>query len=179
MFCVIEVIKWISFLFPLWNSSRDQHMTFVISSNAPYISFIIIATNITITHVSETYPRHCYVITISIELSCIGCQCHVAARYRLIRASHIVLQLTSSVHFIEVKRMFSISLLSSQKEWVFNALKLNTVAILKPTRLSLFVCTRQPMTHLSHFPRSDVEIWRQSDTAVMLQEVHSLFLFYI
>ena len=36
---------------------------------------------------SEIYPRHCYVIIISIELKfCIGCQCHVASRYRLILA---------------------------------------------------------------------------------------------
>ena len=70
-------------------------MAFVISSNAPYISFIIIATNITI--IRKKIPRICY------EL----CH-HYQSSYRLSVMSqrgiapHCVLQLTPSVHFIEV-----------------------------------------------------------------------------
>ena len=129
------------FSFPLWNSSRDQHMAFVISSNALYISFIIIATNITIIRkISSQLLCHHYLIGCQ-------CQCHVAVQrgtvsFELaIAPRHIVLQLTSSVHFIEIQRMFSIFLLSTQKEWVFNALKINTVVIpliLKQT--NTFIC---------------------------------------
>ena len=64
------------FFFPFWNSSRNQHMAFVISSNAPYISFIIIATNITI--IRKKFLAS-VMSSLSIELSAVS---HVAARYR-------------------------------------------------------------------------------------------------
>ena len=43
-------------------------------------------------------------------------------------------------------------LLSSQKECVFTALNINTIAL-----ITVYVCTRQPVTHWPHYPRSDDE----------------------
>ena len=70
-------------------SFHQMHHTSLLSSS-PQISLL-----------SEKIPHICYVITIN---RAIGCQsCHSAV------SRHIVfLQLTPSVHFIEVQRMFSV-----------------------------------------------------------------------
>ena len=142
-------------------------MTFVISSMhySLDVSFIVIATNITIIGIiSSSLLCHHY------QSSCRlwSCRRSVSSIEPFL---YIVLQLTSSAHFIEVQRMFSISLSSSQKECVFTALNINTAAILKQktnTLTTVYVCrsTRQPVSHIDLIYRGRMtKIWRQSDTA--------------
>ena len=157
-------------------------MAFVISSNAPYVSFIIIATNITI--IRKKNPRHCYVITIN---RAIGCQCHVAARYRLI----LDWMIQPLVLFIKIKgwiiqsslieatqlaiapHCFAVDVFSpfhwspTNFQYLFIIItKGMSIQCTKSqhrrysqtnTLITVYVCTRQPVTHLPHFPRSDDE----------------------
>ena len=124
-------------------SFHQMHYT-SLSSPSPKISLL-----------SENNPCNCYVITIN---RAIGCQCHVAARYRLIWARHIAtlcfaVDILSPFHWSPTNVQCS---LSSQKECVFTALNINTITILKQTRWSLFTCVR-PVIHWPHYPRSDDE----------------------
>ena len=98
-----------------------------------------------------------------------GCQCHVAARYRLIWARHIA----TLCFAVDILRPFHWSstnvqcLLSSQKEYVFTALNINTVAILKQTRWSLFTCVRGSRWHIDLITEVG---WRKYDIRVTLQQ---------
>ena len=69
-------------------------------TNAPYVSFIITATNVTI--IRKKFLAS-VMSSLSIELSAV-----MSVMSQRGIAPHCVLQLTPSVHFIEVKRMFSV-----------------------------------------------------------------------
>ena len=72
-----------------WLLSFHQMHHTSLSSSSPQISLL-----------SEKNPRICYVITINRAIGCQSCRSAVSP--------HCVLQLTPSVHFIEVQRMFSV-----------------------------------------------------------------------
>ena len=144
------------FLFPLWNSSRNQHMDFVISSNAPYVSFITIATNITI--IGKKFLAT-VMSSLSIELSAVTVSLSVS--YRLIDPS------SPYRHFVFCSwQPQSISLKSKEcsvfiiitKGMCFHCTKYQHHRYSQAnTLITVYVCTRQPVTHWPHYPRSDDE----------------------
>ena len=108
--------------------------------------------------------------SLSIELSpSIGCWHHScrSAVDLSFDPSHIVLKLTSSVPFIGVQWMFSISLYRN----VFSLHSISTLSLYSNKHVdqfTVYMCTQPGSRHIDLVSRGRMtKIWRQSDTATM------------